>query len=85
MPVGLDVTEVPQWNTFPEGGIGEMAVPVCVCFEAETGEINKYSIQVLVADEATPRLLCMGSQTVERRVQPRNVKRIAHQDGVAVE
>ena len=57
-----------------------MAVPVGICFEAETGEVNKYSTKVLVADEATTRLLCMGAQTVERRVQPRDVKRIAHQD-----
>ena len=62
-----------------------MEVPVCVCFEAEAGEVNTYSTQVLIADEATLRLLCMDAQTVERRVQPRNVKRIAHQDGFAVE
>ena len=62
-----------------------MAVPVGICFEAETGEVNEYSTKVLVADEAATRLLCMGAQTVERRVQPRDVERIAHQDGFAIE
>ena len=57
-----------------------MAVPVSVCFEAETGEVNIDPAQILVSNESTTWLLRVGAQTVERRVQARDVERIAHQD-----
>ena len=57
-----------------------MTVPVSVCFEAEAGEVNIDPTQILVPNESTTRLLGVGAQTVERRVQTRDVERIAHQD-----
>jgi hypothetical protein len=80
VPAWLGIPKISQGHTLPERSIGEVAVPVSICFEAETGEVNIDPTQVLVPNESTSRLLRVGAQTVERRVQARDVERIAHQD-----
>ena len=56
-----------------------------VDFEAEGREVDKDSPQILISDEPTARLLHMGVQAVEMRVQTGDVQRIAHQDSLPVQ
>ena len=62
-----------------------MAVAVGVNFEAEGGEVDEDTPQVLIPEEPTAWLFHMGSQAVERGVQTRDVQRIAHQDSLPVQ
>ena len=61
-----------------------MAVRVGVGFQAEVWEVDEHPPKVLVAEEAAAWLLSVGAQTVERGVQPWNMKCVADQDHLAI-
>ena len=65
-------------------GVGQVAVTVGVCLEAEGWEVYEHFPEIVVVNEATPWLLRVCAQTVEGSVKSWDVQRVADHDDLAI-